>query len=217
MYLFQNNPIRGKQRRRSLLGSCCKSSLNLVAANKCCSEWGRVMKYLRHWAASHLRALILVCFSTTLRGPPPTPYSYPDKLCRCQEDSGPLGDPVDICCLLHMWLDLTQAHRWEREIPGGSTHSSAARPTWREGFGNSWLNLWSRFSTWIVFWFSDQLVRSFISIPISYRTTTVLATIPRFQRYQDNMNLMNDMWWCVFAGYGLPPMILTLLLIVGSL
>ncbi len=59
---------------------------------------------------------------------PPTPYSRPDKLCQYQEDSGPVSDPVDICCLLHMWLDLTQARRWEREIPGGGMHSSAADP-----------------------------------------------------------------------------------------
>lgn len=45
-----------------------------------------------------------------------------------QEGSGPVGDPADICSLLHMWLDLTQTHRWEEEIPGGGTHSSAEDP-----------------------------------------------------------------------------------------
>lgn len=41
--LFQNNPIRGKQRRRRDQSSepRCTTSLNLVAANKCCSESGR--------------------------------------------------------------------------------------------------------------------------------------------------------------------------------
>lgn len=49
MCWFQNKPIREEQRRSGNQSSerSCMSSLNLVAANKCCSESGRVMKSLR--------------------------------------------------------------------------------------------------------------------------------------------------------------------------
>lgn len=54
-------------------------------------------------------------------------------LTRCQEDSGPAGDPVDICCLLHMWLDSQMGEgnprRWHAQFRW--------RLTWRNGSGNS--------------------------------------------------------------------------------
>lgn len=133
----QNNPIRGKQRRRRNQSSESYSmpSLNPVAADKCFSESGRVMKSLRQWAASHLRALIVVCFSTALH--PPTP----DKLCRCQEDSGPLGDPEDICRpLTHVVGHDTSSQMGE----GNPRRPHAQFRTRRNGSGNSWQNVSSR-------------------------------------------------------------------------
>lgn len=128
MCLFQTNLIRGKRRRR--IQSCCMSPLKLVAANKCCSESGRVITSLRHWAVSHMQAFDSSLFFYSNPWPSILPHSRspPDKLRLSQRDPGSVCDPVDICCLLHMWLDLTQAHRWEREIPGGNRHIFAADP-----------------------------------------------------------------------------------------
>lgn len=138
MYLFQNNPIRGKQRRRNLPGSCCLSSLNLVPANKCCSEWGRVMKYLRQWAASHLQALILVCFFYCT--PWPSTHALLSSWQAVPMPGGLRATQRPCRHLLpatHVVGPDTSSQMGEG-IPRGN--SSALRP-WRERFGNCWQNL----------------------------------------------------------------------------
>lgn len=87
-------------------------------------------------AVAHLQALILVCFFYSA----PWPLRFLPRLALvpiARRTPGEAGDPGDICCLLHMWLDLTQTHRWEREIPGGGNAQFRWRPTWRNGSGNS--------------------------------------------------------------------------------
>lgn len=157
LYLFQNNPIRGKTEAEDssrvllfvFIKSCClltsAAQNEAVLWNICVNELRPICK-LWFWFVFLLHSVALL----------PRFTLFLTSCARCQEDFGPLDDPVDICLPATHVVGPDTSSQMGEGIPGGN--SSAVRP-WRERFGNCWQNLKCRSSTrTLLFWFSHKCV-----------------------------------------------------------